>query len=430
MRFSHLLGKTLREDPADAESDSHRLLLRAGMIAPMTAGVYSILPLGLRALRKIEQIIREEMDAAGGQELHMPVLQPQDVWEQGGRRQAFGDILFTLRDRRGRPLILAPTHEEAVTLIAKQHVSSYRDLPLLAYQIQTKFRDEPRPRAGLIRGREFPMKDLYSFDVDAEGLDVSYRKMVQAYRNIFERCGLPTTAVEADSGAIGGKDSHEFILMAERGEDTVIHCSNCDYAANQERAVSVKTPGADDAPLPLEPVATPGTRTIEAVAGLLGVPTSKTYKAVCYLADGQLVLVAIRGDLEVNEIKLKNLLKAAELRMAGDDEVKAAGLTAGFTSPIGIEGVRVIADESITMGANFVAGANKPDTHYRNANYPRDFEAEAIADIAIAEPGHPCVQCGNELRASRGIEVGARVQAGDQHEREAGRLLFGPARRA
>ena len=406
MRLSRLLGKTLREDPADAESDSHRLLLRAGMIAPMTAGVYSLLPLGWRATRNIEQVIREEMDDAGGQEVHLPVLQPASLWEESGRRALLADILFQLRDRRGRDLVLAPTHEEAITMVAKHHVSSYRDLPLLAYQIQTKFRDEPRPRGGLIRGREFAMKDLYSFDVDAEGLEVSYRKMVDAYRTIFERCGLPTIAVEADSGAIGGKESHEFILLAERGEDTVIHCSSCDYAANQERASSVKEALPQEEPLPLEPVPTPGAKTIEAVAGLLGVPKAKTYKAVFYAADAEVILVAIRGDLEVNETKLKNLLKANDVRLADDGEVKAAGLTPGYTSPVGVEGVRTVADESIATGANFVAGANKPDTHYKNANYPRDFAVDVVADIANAEAGHGCPRCGSELRASRGIEVG------------------------
>ena len=406
MRFSHLFGKTQREDPADAESESHRLLLKAGMIAPMAAGVYSVLPLGWRAMRKIEEIIRQEMDAAGGQEVHMPVLQPIEVWDKTGRREGMGDILFQLKDRRGREMALAPTHEEAVTLLAKQHISSYRDLPVLVYQIQTKFRDEARPRGGLLRVREFAMKDLYSFDVDAEGQDVSYQTMVQAYRNIFKRCGLSAIAVEADSGAIGGKDSHEFIVLAERGEDTVIKCTACDYAANQERAVSVKPPNPREEPLPLEPVPTPGTKTIEAVADLFGVPTSKTLKAVFYVADGQFVLVTIRGDLEVNEVKLKNLLEANEVRMAGDDEVRAAGMTPGYTSPVGVEGVRVIADESVKDGANFIAGANKPDTHYKNTNFPRDFQAEIVADIANAEAGHACPRCGKALAASRGIEVG------------------------
>ncbi|MEE9284268.1 MAG: proline--tRNA ligase [Dehalococcoidia bacterium] len=406
MRLSQLFGKTLREEPADAETVSHKLLVKAGLIAPLTAGVYSILPLGLRAIRKIEGIIREEMDAAGGQELLMPALQPAEVWDESGRRGAFGDNLFQLRDRRDRAWVLAPTHEEVVTLLARQNVKSYRDLPLLLYQIRTKFRDELRPRAGLVRVREFDMKDLYSFDADEEGLDVSYQKMLQAYRNIFTRCGVPSLAVEADSGAIGGKDSHEFILLSESGEDLVVHCTSCDYAANQERAESVKSAGPEEAPLPLEPVDTPGAATIEEVSRFLGVPKAQTLKAVFYAIDGEVKLVMVRGDLEVNEVKLKNLTQAGEVRLASDAEVREAGLVAGAASPVGLEGIKVVADESITMGANFVVGANRPETHLRNANYPRDFQVDVVAEIANAEAGHGCPRCGRELRASRGIEVG------------------------
>ena len=406
MRLSKLFGKTHREDPADAESESHRLLLKAGMIAPLTAGVYSIMPLGWRATHKIERIIREEMDAAGGQELHMPVLQPAEIWDESGRREAFGPTLFQVKDRRGRDLVLGPTHEEVITHLVRQNVSSYRDLPLRLYQIQTKFRDEQRPRGGLLRVREFDMKDMYSFDADEEGLDKSYRRLVEAYRNIYTRCGLPSMAVEADSGAIGGKDSHEFILLAERGEDTIIHCTSCDYAANQERASSVKAPGDDEAELPLETIDTPGMKTIDQLAIFLGIPTRKTLKAVLYTVDGQVTFVLVRGDLEVNEVKLKNALKAADLRLASDNEVAAAGLVAGSASPIGIEGLRIVADESITNGANFVTGANKPDLHYRNANYPRDFKVDVLAEIVTAEAGHGCPNCGSDLKASRGIEVG------------------------
>ena len=406
MRLSQLFGKTLRELPADAEMVSHQLSLRAGLVAPLTSGVYSILPLGWRAVHKIEGIIRAEMDAAGGQELHMPVLQPAELWEESGRRQAFGENLFQLQDRRGRPLVLAPTHEEVITTLVRQNVSSYRDLPKLLYQIQTKFRDEPRPRAGLLRVREFDMKDLYSFDADQEGLDESYRKMLQAYRNIFERCGLPSLVVEADSGAIGGKDSHEFILAAERGEDLIIHCPSCHYAANQERAVSVKPEAPVEDPLPLEEVATPGLKTIEELSRFLGVPKRQTLKAVFYVADGDVVFVTIRGDLEVNDVKLKNALGAKDLRLAGNAEVEAAGLVPGSASPIGLEGIKVVADDSVEAGANFVVGANKPDLHLRNANHPRDFKADLVTDIANAEAGHPCTVCGEALEATRGIEVG------------------------
>ena len=407
MRLSQLFVKTLREDPADAETASHKLLLRAGLIAPLTSGVYSILPLGWRAVRKIEGIIREEMDAAGGQELLMPALQPAEVWEASGRREAFGDTLFHFTDRRGRELVLGATHEEVVTLLARQFVTSYRDLPLMLYQIRTKFRDELRPRGGLVRVREFDMKDLYSFDIDPAGLDVSYQKMYRAYINIFDRCGVPALPVEADSGAIGGKDSHEFIFLSDSGEDLIVHCSSCDYAANQERASSVKpAQESSGAPLPLEPVDTPGAATIEEVSRFLDVPKTQTLKAVFYAIDGQVTLVTVRGDLEVNEVKLKNLTKATELRLATDGEVRQAGLVAGAASPVGLKGIKVVADESITQGVNFVVGANRPETHLRNANYPRDFAVDVLADIANAEAGHGCPRCGERLLAERGIEVG------------------------
>ena len=416
MRTSRLLTKTLRQDPAEAETASHRLMLRAGMMAQVAAGVYSYLPLALRSIRKIEAIIREEMDAAGGQEVRMPALQPVETWQETGRDTAFGANLFHLRDRRERELVLAPTHEEVVTHIVRANVSSYRDLPLLVYQIQTKFRDEPRPRAGLLRGREFDMKDAYSFDADAEALDISYRRMVEAYEAVFRRCGLTTLAVEADSGAIGGKDSHEFIMPAESGEDTVLRCPKCGYAANAERASSVKPPAPGGEALDLEEVATPGIGTIAALAEFLGIPASQTLKAVFYRIEGgrtgggaeeaETVLVTIRGDLEVNEVKLKNLLHAADLRMATADESRAAGLTPGYTSPIGITDVRRIGDESIGQGANFAVGANREGYHYRNANYPRDFAVDEVADIALAAEGHGCPECGGVLVAVRGIEVG------------------------
>ena len=406
MRLSQMFGKTLRSEPAEAESASHRLMLKAGMVYQVSAGVYSYMPLAWRVLRKIEQIIREEMDAAGGQEVRMPVLQPLELWEASGRSAAFGDTLFKLKDRRQRPLCLAPTHEEVITQMAKQHIHSYKDLPRLPYQIQTKLRDEARPRAGLMRVREFDMKDLYSMDLDQAGLDVSYDKMVQAYKNIYKRCGLPALAVEADSGAIGGKDSHEFILIAESGEDRVVRCQGCGFAANLERASGVKPPLEKEDPLPLEEVSTPGIHTIKGLADYLDVPEAKTLKAVFYSADGQVVFVTLRGDLEVNEVKLKNLLRAADLRLATDEEVKAAGLVAGSASPIGITDLKRVADDSIELGSNFVVGANKPDTHFKNANYPRDFQVDVMADIAEVKEGHGCPQCGKPLSIARGIEVG------------------------
>ena len=417
MRFSKLFGKTLRQAPAEAESISHQLLLRAGMIAQEAAGIYSYLPLGWRVLRKIENIIREEMDKAGGQELMLPVLQPFELWQQSGRDVSFGKSLFTLTDRKEHTLALGPTHEEVITDLVHRYVQSYRELPVLLYQIQTKFRDEPRPRGGLLRVREFIMKDLYSFDANEAGLDESYQKMSQAYKNIYARLGLPTLMVEADSGAIGGKDSHEFMVITETGEDEVIRCSSCGYAANAEKAQFAKTvipvsrsPESSEGKvknlLPLEEIPTPGTKTIEEVADLVGVPTSQTLKSVFYSADGEFIFVIIRGDLEVNETKLRNALKCPDLRLATETEVNEIGLVAGFASPIGVKGVKVIADDSITSGSNFTVGANKPGYHLRNANYPRDFQVDFIADIALARPGDSCPRCPGKLSSARGIEVG------------------------
>ncbi len=406
MRLSRLFGKTQREIPAEADTLSHQLLIRAGMIHQLAAGVYSYLPLALRVLKKIEAIIRDEMDKAGGQELSMPVLQPIELWQKTGRDESFGSGLFSLSDRRERTLVLGPTHEEVITELVSRNVKSYRDLPLLLYQIQTKFRDEPRPRGGLIRVREFTMKDLYSFDADEEGLDISYQKMLNAYRNIFTRCGLPAILIEADSGAIGGKESHEFMVIAESGEDEIIYCDSCNHATNAEKAQSIKAKAGGGEPQPLEEVATPGKTSISEVASFLKVPQSQTLKAVFYIADGKLVFVVIRGDLEVNEIKLKNILHCSELRLATEAEVIESGIVAGSASPVGLSDFKVVADDSITTGNNFVAGANKPDTHFRNVNYPRDFKVELVADIALARAGEGCSRCSGKLKSTHGIEVG------------------------
>jgi prolyl-tRNA synthetase len=411
VRFSKLFGKTLRQAPAEAESVSHQLLLRAGMIAQEAAGIYSYLPLGWRVLKKIENVIREEMDKAGGQELMLPVLQPFELWQQSGRYVSFGESLFTLTDRKEHTLALGPTHEEVITDLVHRYVQSYRELPLLLYQIQTKLRDEPRPRGGLLRVREFIMKDLYSFDADEAGLDESYQSMCQAYSKIYARLCLPIMIVEADSGAIGGKDSHEFMVITETGEDEVIYCSNCDYAANAEKAQFAKTdkiniPSEAKNLLSLEEIATPEAETIEEVAGFVGVPTSQTLKAVFYFADGKFVFVTIRGDLEVNETKLRNALKCSELRLAMEGEVNEAGIVAGFASPIGVKGVKVVADDSITSGSNFIVGANKSGYHFKNTNYPRDFQVDLMTDIALAQSGDSCPKCRGRLSSARGIEVG------------------------
>ena len=406
MKFSQMVSRTLREDPPEAETNSHRLLLKSGLIHQVSTGVYAYLPLAWRSIRKIEQIIRSEMDLAGGQELLMPSLQPMELWEETGRREAFGDSLFSLEDRRGRPMVLAPTHEEVVTSIVKSNVQSYRDLPIIIYQIQTKFRDEPRPRAGLIRVREFSMKDAYSFNSDDQSLDSSYQAMASAYKNIYATCGLPVLMVEADSGAIGGKDSHEFICPTDTGEDTIITCPNCDYNANSEKAQSLLPV------LPAEPheavdeVETPNIKTIPELCSFLTIPSSKTLKAVFYMSDAQLIFVTIRGDLEINEVKLRNLLHCNELRLATNEEVQAAGLVAGSASPVGISEIHKIADYSIQVGHNFVSGGNKPDIHIKNVNYPRDFTVDSLEDISLAQPGNLCPKCSTPLESIRGVEVG------------------------
>ena len=406
MRYSKLFGKTLRELPAEAESVSHQLLLRAGMISQVAAGVYSYLPLGWRVLKKIERLIREEMDNAGGQELMLPVLQPLELWQKSGRDASFGQSLFTLTDRKEHNLVLGPTHEEIITELAHKNVQSYRDLPLLLYQIQTKFRDEPRSRGGLLRVREFIMKDLYSFDIDEAGLDENYQRIAQAYKNIYARLSLPALMVEADSGAIGGKASHEFIVTTESGEDEILCCPDCGYASNIEKAQSAKAKMQEEVPLPLTEVATPGMKTIEGVAEFLSLSTAQTIKAVFYSADGEFIFAVIRGDLEVNETKLRNLLKCSDLHLATEAEVNSAGIIAGFASPVSIKGAKVVADDSVTSGANYVVGANKPGYHFINANYHRDFEADLIADITLVHDGDSCPNCSGKLSSAHGIEVG------------------------
>ncbi len=407
MRVSRMFGKTLREVPSDAETISHQYLIRAGMINQLTSGVYSLLPLGRRVLVKIEEIIRDEMNKAGGQEVLMPVLHPREIWQKSGREAAFGETLFHLKDRRGHDLVLGPTHEEIITDLVSHYVQSYRDLPQLLYQIQVKLRDEPRPRGGLLRVREFIMKDLYSFDVNDVGLDVSYKKMKQAYINLYARCGLPALLVDADSGAIGGKDSQEFMLVAESGEDEIIVCQSCKMAANVEKMVSVKSKIAPEEPCAMEEIATPGLTSIEQISKFLKVAPDHTLKAVLYVADNQFVMAVIRGDLEINEIKLKKVLHCTDLALAGEKDVAAAGIVAGFVSPVGLKvKVKTVADDSVTEGINFAAGGNKKDTHLKNVRFQRDFTVEFVQDIAKAKAGDICPGCGGPLSAVRGIEVG------------------------
>ncbi|MCH8066921.1 MAG: proline--tRNA ligase, partial [Chloroflexi bacterium] len=424
MRFSHLFSRTLRDAPAEAETPSHQLLLRAGLVQQLAAGIYSFLPLGWRALRKIEQVIREEMDAAGGQEVHMPVLQPIELWETSGRRDTYVPPLLVVKDRRERELALGPTHEEVVVELFKRQVQSYRELPALVYQIQTKFRDEVRSRGGLIRLREFTMKDMYSFDASWESLDESYAAMFEAYTKLFERIGVPAIAVEADSGPIGGKDSQEFMHLTEVGENEVLICTSCGYAANTEKADHRRLTLPAEKQAAMEEVATPGVTTIEEVARFLDVPQRKTLKAVFYAATGTgsspqaepeaqyPVFVAIRGDLDVNETKLRNALGGAGLRLLDDREVAAAGLVAGSASPVGLKEmakrpVRVVADESVTDSPNLVGGANKEGFHLRNVNYERDWQADIVANISLAHEGDACARCEDgTFKVERGIEIG------------------------
>jgi len=417
--MSQLFGRTLRQSPAEAETDNYRLLLRARLIEQLAAGIYSFLPIGWRVTRRIEEIIREEMDEEGGQELHLPVLHPAELWQESGRYETV-DILFKVSDRRERELVLGPTHEEVMVDLVRHNVQSYRDLPLLLYQIQTKFRDEARPRGGLVRVREFAMKDLYSFDTGWESLDRSYDKMARAYKRIFDRCGVPTVAVDADSGAIGGKDSQEFLFLSEIGEDDALLCPGCNYAANAEKAAFRKPEVAAEEPAALEEVSTPDTKTIQAVAELLGVPASRTLKAVFYEADGRPVFVAIRGDLEVNEVKLRNALHAVKLTVIEDPAKRIPGVVPGFASPVGVGGVRVVADHSAVNSPNLVAGANKADTHLRNANYGRDWSAEIITEIALARKGDPCPRCGTAFEQRRGIEMGHIFKLGTVYTEKMG----------
>lgn len=415
MRMSRLFGHTLRDAPAEAETPSHRLLLRAGFIDQLMSGAYSYLPLGQRTKRKVEQIVREEMDAAGAQEVFLPAIQPRELWEKSGRDQLMDEVLFQFLDRRQRPLVLGATHEEVVTALFGDHALSYRDLPATLYQIQTKFRDEARPRAGLQRLREFTMKDAYSFDLDDAGLDSSYGEMFSAYRRTFGRCGVPTIPVEADSGAIGGKGSQEFVFLTEIGDDTVVVCDRCDYAANTEQAEFLrKLPDPEDL-LEVDEVETPGVTTIDALTEFLSVGADRIAKAVFYIERdqsgegvGEPFFVVIRGDLQVNEIKLRNALGGLSLEPMTDAELEGLGIVAGYASPVGNDvAMRIITDLSILDSPNLVAGANRYGAHLRNINYGRDWQAEIVADIALAEDNFQCGRCdGGILRTERGIEMG------------------------
>ncbi|MDA8160642.1 MAG: proline--tRNA ligase [Desulfobacteraceae bacterium] len=406
MLFSQLLIPTLKESPAEAEVISHKLLMRAGFIRKLTSGVYSYLPLGLMALRKIERIVREEMNAAGAQEVLLPMVQPADLWAESGRLKKYGPELLRFRDRHDRESCLGPTHEEVITDLVRNNIHSYRGLPVNLYQIQTKFRDEIRPRFGLMRGREFIMKDAYSFDASSDAADRSYEAMKYAYHRIFTRCGLRFRAVEADTGTIGGNFSHEFMVLAETGEDTIVICRSCSYAANLEKAACAAPAPASDEMQPAAKVETPGKRKVEAVCEFLGIEPSRLLKTLIYRADGQPVAVLVRGDHEVQPVKLKNALKASEVELATDEECFAAtGTPTGYLGPLGLK-IPVIADQAVLGMRNFVTGGGEKNFHLTNVNLGRDFTPGQVADLRMVTPGDRCPLCGGELELTRGIEVG------------------------
>ena len=408
MRLSRLFFTSLRDDPAEAEMASHRLLVRAGYVRQLGAGIYSLLPLGFRVHRRIEQVIREEINAIGGQEMEMPVVHPADLWRQSGRYDKIGPEMARFTDRGGRDMVLAMTHEEVVAQLVGELVSSYRQLPVIVYHFQTKFRDEPRARGGLIRVREFVMKDSYSVDIDEAGLDRSYDLHHAAYTRIFERLGLETVAVGSDVGIMGGSQAHEFMVINPHGEDTLVLCDACGYAANQQVAgVAVSAPDGE-APIEAEEVATPETDTIASLAAFLDVPTSRTAKAAFFVAgDGRLVTAVVRGDFDVNETKLANAAKVVGgLRPATGEEIRAAGMEPGYGSPIGAHDTVVVADALAAASPNLVAGANRPGFHLRNVNVGRDFTPDVTADIANVRDGDPCPDCGGRVRLAQGIEVG------------------------
>ena len=431
MRMSKLFVQTLREFPSDAEVMSHKLLVRAGYIRKLTNGVYNYMPLMWRVLKKIENIVREEMDNSGAQELLMPFVQPAELWNESGRWEVYGKELMRLRDRHNREMCLGPTHEEVITSIAREGIRSYKQLPVNLYQIQSKFRDEIRPRFGLLRGREFIMKDAYSFDMDEQGLDKSYEIMADAYRRIFERCGLETKMVQSDSGAIGGSVSHEFMVLVNEdaesnaGENDVFYCTKCQYSANSNHAVSIlKDVELDGKFEKAEIVDTPNTKTIEELAEFLNIPQTVICKSLVYVVDGKYVVALIRGDKAVEETKLMNVFAGNDVRIARNDEIdeimQASGFetVAGFIGPKGLKNVEIVADETVRNLKNFVVGCNQTDKHLVGANWGVDVDLPTtFADIRLVEEGDKCVDCGADLKVTRGIEVGNIFKLGTKYSK-------------
>jgi prolyl-tRNA synthetase len=417
---------TLKETPADAEIISHQLMLRSGMIRKVAAGIYTYMPLGLRSVRKVEQIVREEMDRAGCLELLMPMVIPAELWEESGRWEQYGRELLRLKDRKDAQFCLGPTHEEVITDVVRNTVKSYRQLPLNLYQIQGKFRDEIRPRFGLMRGREFIMKDAYSFDLDSSAADGAYEKMYTAYQNIFRRCGLNFRAVEADTGNIGGSSSHEFMVLADSGEDAIVSCDTCDYAANVEKAQLRVLEGQRPEPAQeLEAVNTPEQKSVAEVAQFLGIEPKQMLKTLLLESDsGEQVAVLLRGDRELNEIKLCRKLGCNEVKLVDDATVEnLTGAPRGFAGPVGLK-LRILADNEVALMADAVAGANKADTHYRGVNYGRDFEVDEFADLRQAEAGDGCPRCNGTLQSWRGIEVGHVFKLGTKYSEALGATVL------
>ena len=408
MRVSKLYAPTLREVPAEAEIPSHKLMLRAGYMRKAAGGIYTYLPLAWKVLHKIENIVREEMDAIGSQEILMPVVQPAEIWQESGRWDVYGAEMWRVKDRHSREFCLGPTHEEMVTTLIRADVRSYRQLPLCVYQIQDKFRDERRPRFGLMRSREFIMKDAYSFDVDEAGLNVSYKAMYDAYTRIFTRCGLKFRPVEADSGAIGGSGSHEFMVLADSGEAEIVYCDKCNYAANTEKAELHVIGTAPEVALEKQIVATPDCKTIADVCAYLKLPVEKSVKAVAYKSEKGLILCFVRGDHEVNEVKVVNTCHVLGVEMADEAMLTAAGTVGGYMGPVGMDPnkVTVVVDQSVMKMHNFCCGANKEGFHYLNVNPGRDFTPTFVADIRLIQEGDACPHCGGKVSKARGIEVG------------------------
>jgi prolyl-tRNA synthetase len=432
MKMAQLFSQTRREAPTESEIASHQLLLRAGFIRQLGAGIFTYMPLARKSMTRIEAIMREEINAIGGQEITMPVVNPADVWKETGRWYQIGSEMGRFKDKTDHDMVLAMTHEEVVANLVRDEIHSYRQLPALVYHIQTKWRDDPRPRAGLIRVREFTMLDSYSLDANWEGLKQQYEAHYKAYFNIFNRCGLPAVAVEADTGMMGGKVSHEYMYLSPIGEDTLLFCDSCGYSANRQIGKFYKPAPSEEPARPVEKVSTPGTKTIDDLAQLLGIPAAKTAKAVFMMAvpatapaakpDGtpqpvkeEFVFAVVRGDTEVNETKLSNVIKAKELRPATEAEIRAVGAVPGYASPYGLSGVRVIVDELIPCSPNLVAGANEEGYHLLNVNYGRDYKADIVADITAAGEGAACPNCHAPMRISRGVEIGNIFQLGTRY---------------